>query len=59
VDDPENPTILLKLLDNTCLYTEEDAKSEKSYSIKKIKIFAILWCKGSNEEKAVEFYDML
>ena len=41
------------------MYTEEDAKSPKSYSVKGIKVFAILWCKGKPEEKAVEFYDML
>ena len=49
----------MKLLDNICKYTEDDAKSERSYSVKAIKVFAILWCKGSNEEKVIEFYDML
>lgn len=59
MDDAENPSKLMQLLDKTCKYEGDDAKSDRSYSIKNLRIFAMIWCDGDVKEKVVEFYDML
>lgn len=49
---------LMKFLKATCLHEDSpDCGPDMRFDSFKMRVLGLLWCEGSSEEKAIEFYD--